>query len=179
MRIRKHWFVLLLVLVSAFPLSVVLAGCGDAKTTSEEVGASEDDEPDEYDNQQPVEEPDPEPELIARGGLVFRNHSRFTMAQRMAELRAMQAKRHPQWSALSRDQMERRLRSCSRRPARPLSPQPPLAPFLGNNTVISSPSGTLVGLMRQIQLLADHGLGHIYGEPSIGQLRHSLHHCEL
>ncbi len=39
------------------------------------------------------------------------------------------------------------------------SSQPPLAPFLGNNTVISSPSGSLVGLMRQSNCSLTMGYG--------------------
>ena len=86
--------------------------------------------------------------LAARMNLlaVSRQYPKFTVEQRMAVLRAMQAQRHPRWRDLPLAELARRVLSMAT--GQP-TPQPPLAPFLGNTTVIASPSGTAVGFVRQ------------------------------
>ena len=145
MSILKHWFALFLVLALVFPLAVALAGCGTK--TDANGNLVERDEPQYPTTTGARERPRPQ------------RFSRFTMAQRMAALRALQAKSHPAWSALSRDQMEQRLVKLFAEAGASSSSQPPLAPFLGNNTVISSPGGSLVGLMRQSNCSLTMGYG--------------------
>ena len=77
-----------------------------------------------------------------------RQYPKFTMEQRMALLREMQSERHPLWRDLSLTELARRLVKMATTQTTS-SPQPPLASFLGNTTVIASPSGTALGLVRQ------------------------------
>ena len=81
---------------------------------------------------------------------VAARYPRFTSAQRMAILRERQAERHPQWKDLSALDIARRLmRIAATAMTASTASQAPLAPFLGNLTAVTSPGGTLVGLVRQ------------------------------
>jgi hypothetical protein len=128
MRIPKRWFFVSLLFMSTFVSAVVLVGCGEITGQ----------------NFSPISQP-----LARRAPNGPRQYAKFTMAQRMAGLHELQAKRHPQWRDPSFTAMVRRLLKLFTGSATTSSSQPPLAPFLGNTTVIASPSGTLVGLMRQ------------------------------
>lgn len=88
--------------------------------------------------------------LAARMNLltVSRQYPKFTMEQRMAVLRESQSERHPLWRDLSLTEIARRLMKMATAETTS-SLQPPLAPFLGNTTVIASPGGTALGLVRQ------------------------------
>ena len=132
MRVSKRWFFVSLLFMSTFVSAVVLVGCG---IITDGHGKW-------------VEKNPPQP-LTSRPPNGSRQYSKFTMAQRMAGLHELEAKRHPQWSDPSFTAMVRRLLKLFTGSAATSSSQPPLAPFLGNTTVIASPSGTLVGLMRQ------------------------------
>ena len=128
MRVSKRWFFVSLLFLSTFVSAVVLVGCGPEITDGYGIV---------------------EPPLARRPPSGPRQYSKFTMAQRMAGLHELEAKRHPQWRDPSFNAMVRRLLKLFTGSAATSSSQPPLAPFLGNTTVIASPSGTLVGLMRQ------------------------------
>jgi hypothetical protein len=74
-------------------------------------------------------------------------YPKFTLAQRMAVLSELQSERHPHWSDLSLTELAQRLTAFLM--SSPGSTQSPLAPFGGNLTAISVPSGNVMGLTRQ------------------------------
>lgn len=125
-------FLVPLIVVSALLGAVALVGCGD-DTTSVSI---------------PIFKSygDSVPRLLPRSSAQY---PKFTMEQRKSVLRELQAERHLKQSDFSLTEMARRLLKFVMGSATTSSSQPPLALFLGNTTVIASPSGTLVGLMRE------------------------------
>jgi hypothetical protein len=89
--------------------------------------------------------------LAARANLLIASerYPKFTLAQRMAVLRELQSEHHPRWSDLSLADIARRLLKLAMTLTTQSSSQPPVAPFLGNTTVITSPDGSIIGLVRQ------------------------------
>ena len=91
--------------------------------------------------------------LAARTNLLIasQRYPKFTLAQRMAVLRELQSERHPRWRDLSLSEIARRLLKLASAAITSSSStsQPPLAPFRGNSTVLTSPSGTVIGLVRE------------------------------
>jgi hypothetical protein len=136
MRVSKRWFFVSLLFLSTFVSAIVLVGC--EPTTKQESDTSDFNWLTEFDYN-----------LARHPSRGPRQYSNFTMAQRAAVVRALQTERHLQWSDPSSPEMARRIEKLFAASAATSSSPPPLAPFLGNTTVIASPSGTLVGLMRQ------------------------------
>jgi hypothetical protein len=78
---------------------------------------------------------------------IARQYPNSTRAQRMAILREKELEMHPQWRDLSVSEIARRLlRLATTASTTALAPA---APFAGNLTSITSPSGTAVALVRQ------------------------------
>jgi hypothetical protein len=74
-------------------------------------------------------------------------YPRFTLAQRAAVMREAQAQHHPSWRTLSLFQIASRLVKMVL--ASSSASQPPLAPFFGNLTSISTPNDDFLDLYRQ------------------------------
>ena len=124
MKIARRWYVFPLIAVAAVILAAVFIGSGRKHSI-----------------------------LAARTNLqvASQRYPRFTMAQRMAVLRELQSEKHPRWRDLSLTEIGRRLLKMASAALTSSSStsQPPLAPFRGNTTVIMSPGGTVVGLVRE------------------------------
>ena len=74
-------------------------------------------------------------------------YPRFTQTQRMAILRERESEKHPRWRDMSVAEMARHVLRLATTPS--ASAQAPLASFFGNLTAITSPNGTVGGMVRE------------------------------